>query len=232
MRAALILLAWLLAPPAAALDLSPTTLQLPAEGGRTELWLYNPGPGHWQGQVRVMAWEQQIDAERLRPTEQILASPIQLDLAPGVRQRVWLLPGRPEAASGERAYRIVLEPGQAGLPRYSLPLFRGQAAPQAQPRVQARLEADASQPYLRLSNAGPLHARLHDLVFVADDGQRTLLLPGLAGYLLAGHERRWALPARLNGYHGGRFHAHLQDGRQIDLTATDPAIAASAPSGL
>lgn len=232
MPAALILLALLLALPAAALDLSPTTLLLPAEGGRTELWLYNPGPGHWQGQVRVLAWEQQMDAERLRPTDQILASPIQLDLAPGVRQRIWLLPGRPGPVSGEQAYRIVLEPRQAGLPRYSLPLFRGQAAPQAQPRVQARIDADASQPYLRLSNAGPLHARLHDLVFVAGDGQRTLLLPGLAGYLLAGRERRWALPARPDSYHGGRFHAHLQDGREVDLTAPDPAIAASAPSGL
>ncbi|KRG48898.1 fimbrial biogenesis chaperone [Stenotrophomonas beteli] len=232
MRTALILLASLLAMPAAALDLSPTTLQLPVEGGRTELWLYNPGPGHWRGQVRVLAWEQQVDAERLRPTRQILASPVQLDLAAGARQRVWLLPGRPEAASVEQAYRIVLEPSQAGLPRYSLPLFRGQAAPQAQPRVQARIDSGASQPYLRLSNIGPLHARLHDLVFVADDGQRTLLLPGLAGYLLAGHERRWALPARPDGYHGGRFHARLQDGRQVDLTAPDPTIATSAPSGL
>ncbi|MGY6000458.1 molecular chaperone [Stenotrophomonas maltophilia] len=232
MRVALILLASLLAMPAAALDLSPTTLQLPVEGGRTELWLYNPGPGHWQGQVRVLAWEQQVDAERLRPTGQILASPIQLDLAPGIRQRVWLLPGRPEPVAGEQAYRIVLEPSRAGLPRYSLPLFRGQAAPQAQPRVQARLDADASQPHLRLNNAGPLHAHLHDLVFVAEDGQRTLLLPGLAGYLLAGHERRWALPPRPNGYHGGRFQAHLQDGRQVELTAPDPTIAAGAPSGL
>lgn len=232
MRAALIVLALLLALPAAALDLSPTTLQLPAEGGRTELWLYNPGPGHWQGQVRVLSWEQQTDAERLRPTDQILASPVQLDLAPGVRQRVWLLPGRSETVAGEQAYRIVLEPSLTGLPRYSLPLFRGQAAPQVQPRVHARIEPDASQPYLRLNNAGPLHARLHDLVFVAEDGQRTLLLPGLAGYLLAGHERRWALPAHPNGYHGGHFHAHLQDGRQVDLTAQDPAIAASAPSGL
>ncbi|MGF6418379.1 fimbrial chaperone protein [Stenotrophomonas sp. AN71] len=232
MRAALILLALLLALPAAALDLSPTTLQLPAEGGRTELWLYNPGPGHWQGQVRVLAWEQQLDAEHLRPTDRILVSPTRLDLAPGVRQRVWLLPARPGTVTGEQAYRIVLEPSQADLPRYSLPLFHGQAAPDVRPRVQARIEPDASQPYLRLSNAGPLHARLHDLVFVADDGQRTLLLPGLAGYLLAGHERRWALPARPNGYHGGHFHAHLQDGRQVDLTAPDPAIAASAPSGL
>ncbi|WP_286071432.1 molecular chaperone [Stenotrophomonas sp. 57] len=232
MRSLPTLLAMLLAFPAAALDLLPTTLQLPAEGGQGELWLYNPGPGRWQGRVQILAWEQRIDAEVLRPTDQVLASPTQLDIPPGIRQRIWLLPGRPGPVSGEQAYRIVLEPRQAGLPRYSLPLFRGQAAPQAQPRVQARIDADASQPYLRLSNAGPLHARLHDLVFVAGDGQRTLLLPGLAGYLLAGRERRWVLPAPPDSYHGGRFHAHLQDGREVDLTTPDPAIAASAPSRL
>ncbi len=58
------------------------------------------------------------------------------------------------------------------------------------------------------------------------------LLAGLAGYILAGHERRWPLPARTDGYAGGRFQARLQDGREVDLAASDPAIAASAPSGL
>ena len=54
----------------------------------------------------------------------------------------------------------------------------------------------------------------------------------LAGYLLAGRERRWALPAHADGYAGGHFQARLQDGRVVDLAAPDPAIAASAPSGV
>ena len=123
MRALLILLA-LLAQPAAALEVLPTTLQLPAEGGRAELWLRNPGPGRWQGHVQVLAWDQQLDAERLQPSDQIRVSPTRLDLAPGGTQRVWLLPRDPAAAMGEQAYRIVLTPALAGLPRYSLPLFR------------------------------------------------------------------------------------------------------------
>ncbi len=74
MRALLLLLALLLALPAAALELLPTTLQLPAEGGRAELWLHNPGPGRWQGRVQVLAWDQQLDAERLHPSDQIRAA--------------------------------------------------------------------------------------------------------------------------------------------------------------
>lgn len=92
MRALLILLALLLALPAAALELLPTTLQLPAQGGSAELWLHNPGPGRWQGQVQVLAWDQQLDAERLHPSDQIRVSPARLDLAPGSTQRIWLLP--------------------------------------------------------------------------------------------------------------------------------------------
>lgn len=232
MRALLLLLALLLALPAAALDLLPTTLQLPAEGGRAELWLHNPGPGRWQGRVQVLAWDQQLDAERLHPSDQIRVSPAQLDLAPGGTQRVWLLPGDPVPATAEQAYRIVLAPALPGVPRYSLPLFRGPATPPRQAVVQGRLEAYASQTTLRLGNSGNLHARLHDLRFVTADGRSSLLLPGLAGYILAGHDRRWPLPARADGYAGGRFQARLQDGRDIDLVTPAPAIAARARDGL
>ncbi|HIE0127100.1 TPA: fimbrial biogenesis chaperone [Stenotrophomonas maltophilia] len=232
MRALLTLLALLLALPASALELLPTTLQLPAQGGRAELWLHNPGPGRWQGQVQVLAWDQQLDAEQLQPSDRIRVSPARLDLAPGSTQRVWLLPAEPAAAVGEQAYRIVLAPALAGLPRYSLPLFRGPAATPLHARLQGRVETQASQPTLRLSNAGTLHGRLHDLRFITADGQSTLLTAGLAGYILAGHERRWPLPARSDGYVGGRFQARLQDGREVDLAAADPAIAASSPSGL
>lgn len=232
MRALLILLALLLAQPATALELLPTTLQLPAEGGRAELWLHNPGPGRWQGQVQVLAWEQQLDAEQLRPSDQVRVSPARLDLAPGATQRVWLLPRDPAASVGEQAYRIVLAPVLPGLPRYSLPLFRDPVGPVLQARLQGRVEAQGSQSILRLSSSGTLHSRLHDLRFITADGQSSLLLAGLAGYILAGHERRWPLPARADGYAGGHFRARLQDGREVDLAAPDPAIAASAPSGL
>lgn len=232
MRTLLILLALLLAQPATALELLPTTLQLPAEGGRAELWLHNPGPGRWQGQVQVLAWDQQLDAERLHPSDQVRVSPARLDLAPGSTQRVWLLPGDPAAVVGEQAYRIVLAPALPGLPRYSLPLFRGPVGPALQARLLGRVETQGSQAILRLSNSGTLHSRLHDLRFITADGQSSLLLGGLAGYVLAGHERRWLLPARADGYAGGHFQARLQDGREVDLAASDPAIAASAPSGL
>ena len=232
MRALLALFLLLPGLPAAALDLLPTTLQLPAEGGRTELWLHNPGPERWQGEVQILAWEQQLDAERLQPSDRILASPTRLDLAPGARQRVWLLPRSAVPVAAEQAYRIVLAPGRSSLPRYSLPLFQGAAAPSVRPAVRARVESNGSQTHLRLDNPGRLHARLDGLSFESVGGHRSVLLPGLAGYVLAGRERRWTLPARRDGYLGGRFRARLQDGREVVLDAWDPSIAVNPPAGL
>ncbi len=98
-------------------------------------------------------------------------------------------------------------------------------------RLQGRIEALGSQPALRLSNCGTLHGRLHDLRFIAADGQSTVLVGGLAGYILAGHERRWPLPARADSYAGGRFRARLQDGREVDLAASDPALQRAPAAG-
>lgn len=234
MRRLLLLLAAVLPLPAQAqaLELVPTTLHLPAAQGRTELWLRNPGPGPWRGQLQVWAWDQQQDAEHLQRSGQVLASPTLLDLPAGARQRVWLLPASSAPVAAEQAFRIILAPDDASMPRYSLPLFRGELASPARPRLQVEVVPGGSQPILRLHNSGARHARLSDLSYEPADGQRSLLLPGLAGYVLAARRRQWPLPPRADGYAGGRFRARLQDGTDVILTPTVPAIAASQSSGL
>ncbi|MGO4717532.1 molecular chaperone [Stenotrophomonas sp. 2MCAF14_2] len=232
MRRLLPLLMALLPMPLQALDLMPTTLHLPAAQGRTELWLHNPGPGHWRGQVQIWAWDQQQDAEHLQRSGQVLASPTLLDLPAGARQRVWLLPASSAPVAAEQAFRIILAPAEPAMPRYSLPLFRSEPVGPASPCLQAELVVNGSQFMLRLLNSGTRHARLSDLAYDTAGGQRSLLLPGLAGYVLAARQRQWQLPPRADGYAGGRFHARLQDGTEVILAARAPAIAASQPSGL
>ena len=226
------LLLALLPMPVQALDLMPTTLRLPAAQGRSELWLHNPGPAHWRGQVQVWAWDQQPGAEQLQRSAQVLASPTLLDLPAGARQRVWLLPASSAPVAVEQAFRIILAPAEPAMPRYSLPLFRGEPVPTAAPSLQAEVVVNGSQFMLRLLNSGNGHARLSDLAYEAADGHRSLLLPGLAGYVLAARQRQWQLPPRADGYAGGRFHARLQDGTAVILAAPAPAIAARQPSGL
>jgi len=226
------LLLALLPMPLQALDLMPTMLRLPAAQGRSELWLHNPGPGHWRGQVQIWAWDQQPGAEHLQRSAQVLASPTLLDLPAGARQRVWLLPASSMPVAAEQAFRIILAPAEPTMPRYSLPLFRGEPADPAPPCLQAEVVANGSQLMLRLLNSGARHARLSDLSYEPADGQRSLLLPGLAGYVLAARRRQWPLPPRADGYAGGRFRARLQDGTDVILTPSVPAIAASQSSGL
>ncbi|MET3150458.1 UNVERIFIED_ORG: fimbrial chaperone protein [Stenotrophomonas geniculata] len=234
MRRLLLLLAAVLpiAAQAQALELVPTTLHLPAAQGRSELWLHNPGPGHWRGQVQIWAWDQQQDAEHLQRSGQVLASPTLLDLPAGARQRVWLLPASSAPVAAEQAFRIILAPAEPAMPRYSLPLFRSEPVGPASPCLQPELVVNGSQFMLRLLNNGTRHARLSDLAYETAGGQRSLLLPGLAGYVLAARQRQWQLPPRAGGYAGGRFHARLQDGTEVILAAQTPAIAASQPSGL
>ncbi|MEV5118136.1 MULTISPECIES: fimbrial biogenesis chaperone [Stenotrophomonas] len=228
----LLLLAAVLPIAAQALELVPTTLNLPAAQGRAELWLRNPGPGHWRGQVQIWAWDQQPGAEHLQRSAQVLASPTLLDLPAGARQRVWLLPASSAPVAAEQAFRIILAPAEPAMPRYSLPLFRSEPVGPTPPCLRAELVVNGSQFTLRLLNGGTGHARLSDLAYEAAGGQRSLLLPGLAGYVLAARQRQWQLPPRADGYAGGRFHARLQDGTEVILAAQTPAIAASQPSGL
>lgn len=232
MRRLLLLLAAVLPTAAQALELVPTTLNLPAAQGRSELWLHNPGPGHWRGQVQIWAWDQQPGAEHLQRSAQVLASPTLLDLPAGARQRVWLLPASSAPVAAEQAFRIILAPAEPAMPRYSLPLFRSEPVGPTPPCLRAELVVNGSQFMLRLFNGGTGHARMSDLVYEAAGGHRSLLLPGLAGYVLAARQRQWQLPPRADGYAGGRFHARLQDGTEVILAAQTPAIAASQPSGL
>lgn len=232
MRRLLLLLAAVLPTAAQALELVPTTLNLPAAQGRSELWLHNPGPGHWRGQVQIWAWDQQPGAEHLQRSAQVLASPTLLDLPAGARQRVWLLPASSAPVAAEQPFRIILAPAEPAMPRYSLPLFRSEPVGPTPPCLRAELVVNGSQFMLRLLNGGTRHARLSDLAYETADGHRSLLLPGLAGYVLAARQRQWQLPPRADGYAGGRFHARLQDGTEVILAAQTPAIAASQPSGL
>ncbi|WP_329891263.1 fimbrial biogenesis chaperone [Stenotrophomonas sp. SMYL11] len=232
-------LALALAVPAhtlAALEVSSTQLRLPATQADGELWLRNPEAMAWSGEARLYRWEQQGADERLLPADGVALSPGRLQIGAGQRQRLRVVRLRPAPVATQQAYRLVISPTPgpqaASAIRYSLPVFLDPPAPLAA-ALQVKLQAEAGQPpRLWLYNAGNGHAQLADLVFIDAGGQRHPVIAGLAGYVLAGRQRLWPLPARAGGYGGGHFQARLQDGRVVDLTAPDPAIAASAPSRL
>lgn len=229
------LLLGLLAPAlgAHALEVSPLQVQIAAAATHGELWLHNPDDRPWSGQARLYRWEQTEDSEVLVPAQDLALSPAELQIGPMARQRLRVVRLGPAPAQ-EQGYRLVLQAGPDSPPlRVSLPVFLAPAgAGGAAPAVSAQLQASAGAASLLLYNAGPAHARLADLVFVDASGQQRMALPGLAGYVLAHQQRRWALPGPAATYAGGQFRARLGAAGEAALATAPGAIAPAAGGGL
>ena len=210
-----------------ALELRPTTLQMQPGQTQAELWLVNDQPSPWQGRIFIHQWDQASGRDRLQPTTAIVASPALPQLPAGARQRIRLvLPaGLPDA--GEQAFRVLVEPADRGLPRYSLPLFISPQRPAPRP-LSAQLGTRGNVPCLLLHNPGSHRIRLQDLAFITPGGVRQSLQPGLSGYVLTGATVCWPLPERADGYAGGRFQARRDGTAAEDLAP----IAAGASAGL
>ncbi|MDG2526772.1 fimbria/pilus periplasmic chaperone [Stenotrophomonas sp. HITSZ_GD] len=231
-RLAWLLLALLPAPGRAeGLRVSPITVDLPAEAPQALVRLANEGGAPWPAEARLYVWEQQDDADRLVPATDLAVSPARFEVAAAGEQLLRVVRLGSPPAQAERAYRLVIEQrrGDAapatGLLRYSAPVFvlPREALP-SRPALLAEVLAGRDGPHLRIHNPGPLHARLADLAFVGADGRREPLYADLAGYILPGQARSWALPARVDGYAGGRFLARLNA-----LDETELPAAAAAP---
>lgn len=220
---------------ARALQLSSTGVLLPAGQADADLWLDNPDPVRWSGQARLYRWEQEDNDERLQPAEDVALSPSVLDIGPGQRQRLRVVRLGAAPAQVQQAYRLVISPDQAlpaTAPRYSLPVFLDPLqAPAMAPALQARLQPGLDA-RVQLYNGGARHAHVADLVFVDRTGARQVVIEGLAGYVLPGRRRTWALPFRPDQYVGGHFQARLDHAAEAALPSLAPEIAAPAQAGL
>lgn len=198
----------LLARPAAAnrLQVSPTLIEIAAGRPAEAIWLTNPGQAAVPIQVRVFRWHQQGGEERLDPTDELIASPSQIVIAPGQRQLVRIL-RQQQAPEGELGYRIIVDE-LAGLAagdappkglqfrlRYSIPVF---VAPQRSPaepgpRLVATLSRDAGTQLatLEVDNQGEGRARLAEAFLLAPGKPPIELSPGLLGYVLSHQAMRW-----------------------------------------
>lgn len=225
-----LLLALLPAPGwAGGVNVSPVTVRVPAEEPQALVRVTNAGPAPWPAEARLYEWHQRADEDLLVPATDVALSPSRFEIPAGGEQRLRVVRLGAPPAREERAYRLVIEQrrpdGAAGarLLRYSAPVFvlPREALP-GRPVLMADLVPAADGARLRLRNPGPLHARLADLAFVGPDGRRQALYADLAGYVLPGQARSWALPARADGYAGGRFLARLNALEEAELPAAVP----------
>lgn len=227
-RAAL-LLALLLAPAARALEVSPLRVSLAAGQQDAELWLHNDSAQPWSGQARLYRWEQSEGGEMLTPAKDVVLSPGRLALKAHARQRVRVVRLGP-VPSAEQGYRLVIRAGADSPPlQVSLPVFLAGPEARTGPALTARLLEQAGGAVLELHNGGSGHARLADLAYVDSGGAERVILPDLAGYVLAGRTRHWPLPGPASAYAGGRFRARLGDSAAGELPPPALPIASGTP---
>jgi len=200
---------------AAALQVTPIRLDLAADRPAAVLTLHNVGSTPLNAQVRVFAWSQSADEDHLERTDNIVASPPIVQVAPGADQTVRILRVAKGDVSGEETYRLLIDEipnGQSADAtgvrmqlRYSVPVFVGAPLDGKAPALQFALERAAmdgamqgSAPpapglMLRAVNRDATHAQLSKVKLTWRDGQSTLLTPGLLGYALPHATRRWPI---------------------------------------
>lgn len=185
------------ASQAAAIGVSPILLELSAKRATRVLEVSNPSGQAVHIQIRLFAWSGGGTEERYTPSQDVGFSPPMFELAPGQKQVVRL--AIQNAPTQEMSYRLFVDQidapimvGDVAMPvRMALPLF-------ILPEIQApgvvdwRIETDETGPLLVARNRGGRRVRLTNLEGEGPDGV-TSVATGLAGYVLAGQERRWRL---------------------------------------
>lgn len=189
---------------AASLQISPVIVDLSARDQAATVLLNNTSPTESMfGQVRVFKWDQRTGEDVLVPTEEMVASPPLIRIAPASSQLIRLVRTRAEPLPDEGAYRVLIDeidtPGQApqeGVTlrlRYSVPVFVNPAQAGA-PTLRWRLQRDkAGATQLQVTNSGSRRAQISAVTFVIDNRQVSFN-PGLLGYALAGRSREWIVP--------------------------------------
>ncbi|WAT13899.1 fimbrial biogenesis chaperone [Xanthomonas fragariae] len=208
---------------AAKIAIAPTTAYIPADSDQATVWLHNQAALPWRAQAKLYRWRQDGDRELLEPATGATVSPTNFEIPSQGRQLLRLIRLGPSPTHTENNYRLVVTQHATGdetdLLRYSIPLFALPSQPgERHPALQATLSAQGqgSDRVLRVYNAGLSHARLAGLAYIAADGTRNSIRDDLAGYVLPGQTRQWALPANLPAGNG-RFVARVNSDIETTL---------------
>ncbi|MDL5367331.1 fimbria/pilus periplasmic chaperone [Xanthomonas sp. NCPPB 2654] len=210
---------------AAGVRISPAIVRVAPGAQTAEIWLNNTQDLPWRAQAQLYRWHQAEGIEQLQPTDDVQLSPHVIDIPAQGRQLLRVVRTGPAATDREIAYRLVLEerapadtPSGAEprlLLRYSTPVFLSASGAAPAAALSASLIAGAYGHQLQVRNRGTAHARLSDLSFIGADGSQLTLFQNLAGYVLAGEQKRWPLPAAVGTARGGHFAARLDSDAEL-----------------
>ncbi|WP_250537020.1 molecular chaperone [Caballeronia sp. AZ10_KS36] len=233
----------MLGASAAALQVSPIRVDLAADQPATVLTLRNEGKVPLDAQVRVFAWTQSLDEDRLESTAAIVASPPIVRIAPNADQTVRVLRVTSAPLAHEETYRLLIDEIPDGQTqrdgvhmqlRYSVPVFAGATEAHADALTFAleRVDAVGSAPtlMLRASNGSDGHAQLSRVQLDWSNGDSTLISDGLLGYALPRAVRRWPVTDVPSGITTATLHAFVNGVPVTMLLSVVPAHAMTTAS--
>lgn len=206
---------------AASLQVSPILVEFTPSDKAKEFWLTNTGSTKIRAQVRVQQWSQLKSQETLIPTKDLIASPLITEIKPGQRQLVRLIKPADVNISQERAFRLLVDElpdnsqqqnnsGLNILLQYSIPIFyKSSQTSKINNGVTAldSIQFKYTQGQFSAKNLSNSYIRISQLNYVAANGEKTPLIPGLMGYVLAGQAMSWTLPQKLPDNGSGKFQA-------------------------
>jgi fimbrial chaperone protein len=196
----------------AQLHVEPVLLEIDAPAAAAVLTLRNDDDSDAFVQTRVVRWSQSGDRESLDPTNEVVASPPSVKLAPHEDYVVRLVRVSRQPVINEESYRVIVDQlptirvrqtrAVQVLIRQSIPVFF-RARDATVPEVSWSAYRVGTKLIVTGSNAGGMHLRIASLRLRATSGATTSLGNGLAGYVLGHATRNWTLPGGSTDFAAG-----------------------------
>lgn len=199
---------------AGSIHVMPTTITLGPGKATAVMTITNEGDAPIKAQVRVFAWDQQGNEDRLTPTQKVVVSPPMASLAPKQTQSIRVVRVDKSAITAEESYRLVVDeiPDATNAPnvgvsvqmRYSVPVFVLPKATMPPGQVTVAATVSGSTLTLNAQNKSESHVQASEVTIEHAGGTTTPVVGGLLGYVLPGRTMQWTVPIPANAAAKGR----------------------------
>jgi len=199
-----VLLAMPISLRAATLQIEPVLIDVAAPGSASTVSLRNDGTTPINAQIRVFRWSQVNGKENLEPTDDVVASPPAVTLAPNSSYIARIVRVTKRPINGEESYRVLID--QLPVPhtkrtsavnllvRYSIPVFFG-GLDKHDAAVAWTVAVSGNKVKVTARNDGDRRLRIASLNIRNSKGKTVSFSKGLVGYVLGKSTVAWTAPA-------------------------------------